>query len=45
MISASQQEAVTQFELQSKTAEDVAREQATIACSLDNPDACEMCSG
>ncbi|MEN9948394.1 MAG: hypothetical protein RL106_1217 [Bacteroidota bacterium] len=29
----------------SKTAEQVAVEQATIACSLDNPDACEMCSG
>ncbi|MEN9395185.1 MAG: hypothetical protein RL362_1406 [Bacteroidota bacterium] len=30
---------------ESKTAEQVAVEQATIACSLDNPDACEMCSG
>jgi ribonucleoside-diphosphate reductase alpha chain len=29
----------------SKTAEQVAQEQATISCSLDNPDACEMCSG
>jgi ribonucleoside-diphosphate reductase alpha chain len=29
----------------SKTAEQMAVEQATIACSLDNPDACEMCSG
>ncbi len=31
--------------VESKTAEQVAVEQATIACSLDNPDACEMCSG
>jgi ribonucleoside-diphosphate reductase alpha chain len=31
--------------VESKTAEQVAVEQATISCSLDNPDACEMCSG
>jgi len=45
--------AVTQsamnFEVQSPysgmSAEDIARQQAAIACSLDNPDACEMCSG
>ncbi|MFM9983820.1 MAG: ribonucleoside-diphosphate reductase subunit alpha [Flavobacteriales bacterium] len=29
----------------SKTAEQIAQEQAAISCSLDNPDACEMCSG
>jgi ribonucleoside-diphosphate reductase alpha chain len=27
------------------SAEDIARNQAAISCSLDNPDACEMCSG
>jgi ribonucleoside-diphosphate reductase alpha chain len=27
------------------TAEEIAKQQATIACSLDNPDGCEMCSG
>jgi ribonucleoside-diphosphate reductase alpha chain len=26
-------------------AEEIARNQAAISCSLDNPDACEMCSG
>jgi ribonucleotide reductase alpha subunit len=31
--------------VQNKTADEIALEQATIACSLDNPDACEMCSG
>lgn len=25
--------------------EELARQQAAIACSLDNPDSCEMCSG
>ena len=37
------------FEVQSPysglSAEEIARQQAAIACSLDNPDACEMCSG
>jgi len=28
-----------------KTVDQIAQEQATISCSLDNPDACEMCSG
>ncbi len=28
-----------------KTMDQIAQEQATISCSLDNPDACEMCSG
>ena len=27
------------------SAEELARQQAAIACSLDNPDSCEMCSG
>jgi len=27
------------------SAEEIARNQAAISCSLDNPDACEMCSG
>jgi ribonucleoside-diphosphate reductase alpha chain len=31
--------------VQNKSADEIALEQATIACSLDNPDACEMCSG
>jgi len=42
-----------QFEVQSPvrpqadglSAEEIARQQAAIACSLDNPDSCEMCSG
>lgn len=38
--------AVPQFEVQgSMSAEDIAKQQAALACSLDNPDACEMCSG
>ncbi|MFN6379793.1 MAG: ribonucleoside-diphosphate reductase subunit alpha [Flavobacteriales bacterium] len=46
--------ATPQFEIQSPvmmsaqagmTAEEIAKQQATIACSLDNPDGCEMCSG
>ncbi len=46
--------ATPQFEVQSPvmmsaqagmTAEEIAKQQATIACSLDNPDGCEMCSG
>ncbi len=45
-ISVAQQEAVRSFETsQSKSADQIAQEQATISCSLDNPDACEMCSG
>jgi ribonucleoside-diphosphate reductase alpha chain len=28
-----------------KSVDQIAQEQATISCSLDNPDACEMCSG
>ncbi|MBL0314294.1 MAG: ribonucleoside-diphosphate reductase subunit alpha [Flavobacteriales bacterium] len=27
------------------SAEEIAKQQAALACSLDNPDACEMCSG
>ena len=43
-----------QFELQTPpsmmdraglSAEEIAKQQAAIACSLDNPDSCEMCSG
>jgi ribonucleoside-diphosphate reductase alpha chain len=41
-----------QFEMQtanaeqaSMTAEEIAKQQAALSCSLDNPDACEMCSG
>jgi ribonucleoside-diphosphate reductase alpha chain len=38
--------AVPQFEVQgTMSAEDIAKQQAALACSLDNPDACEMCSG
>jgi ribonucleoside-diphosphate reductase alpha chain len=38
--------AVPQFEVQgTMSAEDLAKQQAALACSLDNPDACEMCSG
>jgi ribonucleoside-diphosphate reductase alpha chain len=45
-ISVAQQEAVRSFETsQLKSADQIAQEQATISCSLDNPDACEMCSG
>jgi ribonucleoside-diphosphate reductase alpha chain len=45
-VSPSQEQAVREFEAaQSKSADQVALEQATISCSLDNPDACEMCSG
>jgi ribonucleoside-diphosphate reductase alpha chain len=32
-------------EVQSMSDEEIARQQAAIACSLDNPDSCEMCSG
>ena len=31
--------------VQNTIAADVEEQQAAIACSLDNPDACEMCSG
>jgi ribonucleoside-diphosphate reductase alpha chain len=46
---------VPQFEIQTvpslmsdqagMSAEEIARQQAAISCSLDNPDGCEMCSG
>jgi ribonucleoside-diphosphate reductase alpha chain len=46
---------IPQFEIQTvpslmsdqagMSAEEIARQQAAISCSLDNPDACEMCSG
>jgi ribonucleoside-diphosphate reductase alpha chain len=46
---------VAEFELQTPahlatntsgmTEEEIAHQQAALACSLDNPDACEMCSG
>jgi ribonucleoside-diphosphate reductase alpha chain len=44
--------AVQTFEMQSPsadsagmTAQEIERQQAALACSLDNPDSCEMCSG
>jgi ribonucleoside-diphosphate reductase alpha chain len=41
--------AVPNFDLQgaaaSASVEEIALQQAAIACSLDNPDSCEMCSG
>lgn len=46
--------AVPQFEMQTPTsmseragmsAEEIAKQQAAISCSLDDPDGCEMCSG
>lgn len=39
---------VPQFELKSQSemsADEIAKQAAALACSLDNPDACEMCSG
>ena len=46
---------IPQFEIQTvpslmsdqagMSAEEIARQQAAISCSLDNPDGCEMCSG
>jgi len=50
-----QEASIPQFEIQTvpslmsdqagMSAEEIARQQAAISCSLDNPDACEMCSG
>jgi ribonucleoside-diphosphate reductase alpha chain len=50
-----QEASVPQFEIQTvpslmsdqagMSAEEIARQQAAISCSLDNPDGCEMCSG
>lgn len=53
MAAAVPAQAQMQFEVQSPvrpqadglSAEEIARQQAAIACSLDNPDSCEMCSG
>jgi ribonucleoside-diphosphate reductase alpha chain len=48
-VGETQQQATMNFEVQSpysgQSAEEIAKQQAAIACSLDNPDACEMCSG
>lgn len=53
-VAATAEVAQPQFELQTPpsmmdraglTAEEIAKQQAAIACSLDNPDGCEMCSG
>jgi ribonucleoside-diphosphate reductase alpha chain len=50
-----QEASIPQFEVQTApslmsnqagmSAEEIARQQAAISCSLDNPDGCEMCSG
>jgi ribonucleoside-diphosphate reductase alpha chain len=53
LASAAPAQAQMQFEVQSPlraqadglSAEEIARQQAAIVCSLDNPDSCEMCSG
>jgi ribonucleoside-diphosphate reductase alpha chain len=53
MAAAAPAQAQMQFEVQSPlraqadgmSAEEIARQQAAISCSLDNPDSCEMCSG
>jgi ribonucleoside-diphosphate reductase alpha chain len=53
MAAAVPAQAQMQFEVQSPlraqadgmSAEEIARQQAAISCSLDNPDSCEMCSG
>lgn len=48
-VGETQTQATMNFEVQSpysgQSAEEIAKQQAAIACSLDNPDACEMCSG
>lgn len=48
-VGETQAQASMNFEVQSpysgQSAEEIAKQQAAIACSLDNPDACEMCSG
>jgi ribonucleoside-diphosphate reductase alpha chain len=50
-VEPAQIETVPSFEVQGSnssgqmSAEEMARQQAAISCSLDNPDSCEMCSG
>ena len=54
-VTEAQEASIPQFEIQTvpslmsdqagMSAEEIARQQAAISCSLDNPDGCEMCSG
>jgi len=54
-VTEAQEASIPQFEIQTvpslmsdqagMSAEEIARQQAAISCSLDNPEGCEMCSG
>jgi ribonucleoside-diphosphate reductase alpha chain len=45
-VEAANAPAVPEFEVEGQmTPEQMERQAAALACSLDNPDACEMCSG